>query len=73
MHFDKFTKVVMLMTSDQDGEALSALRMATAELNRRGVTWEDVLQGFMRDRRRLRDMQGYRPEENRWSKSYGGS
>lgn len=37
----KFIKVLMLTTSDQDGEALAAIRAANAMLRRADSTWND--------------------------------
>lgn len=41
---EKLTKVLMLTQSDQDGEALAAIRAANAMLARSGQNWE----GFLR-------------------------
>jgi len=36
---------MMMTTSDHDGEALNAIRMANAELKAHKVNWEEVLSG----------------------------
>jgi hypothetical protein len=38
----KLCKVMMLTTSDNDSEALAALRKANALLKQRGLNWEDI-------------------------------
>lgn len=43
MDADRFIKVMMLTTSDQDGEALSAIRTANNFLKKNNLTWENVL------------------------------
>ncbi len=44
MDTQKLTKLMMLTTSDQDGEALSAIRMANALLKRAGKNWQEILE-----------------------------
>src|SRR5262245_19018431 len=44
-NLDKIIKVMGLTGSNQDGEALSALRKATAMLKEWGWTWETILRG----------------------------
>ncbi len=44
-----FGKLMALTTSDNDGEALAALRKANAILKRGGLTWQALLFQSMRD------------------------
>ncbi len=41
--FEKFIKIMKLTQSDQDGEALNALRMANTILVEANVSWEELL------------------------------
>lgn len=43
--FTRLINIMMRTTSDQDGEALNAMRMANAMLTRVGKNWEEVLSG----------------------------
>lgn len=43
MDKERFLKLMMMTTSDADGEALNALRMANAMLKAEKKTWDDVL------------------------------
>jgi hypothetical protein len=43
MNREKFIKLMMLTTSDQDGEALTALRKANAMLAAENKNWEEFL------------------------------
>lgn len=40
---DKLTKLLAMTTSDNDGEALNAMRMANKIVKGAGLTWEQVL------------------------------
>jgi len=42
---EKMVKLLMLTTSDNDPEALSAIRMANAHLKKSKVSWEEFLRG----------------------------
>lgn len=53
MDVERFTKLMMLTTSDQDGEALSALRMANKMLRASGKNWEAFIAGKKDDTRAL--------------------
>lgn len=41
--FQKFTKLLGMVSSDQDGEALAAARKATAWLKANNLAWPDVI------------------------------
>ena len=41
--FELFIKLMMLSTSDQDGEALAALRKANAVLAEANMNWEELI------------------------------
>jgi hypothetical protein len=43
--FDRFIKLMMMTTSDQDGEALTAMRKANALLAGLNRNWEELLKG----------------------------
>lgn len=43
--FEIFIKLMMLSTSPNDGEALTALRKANAKLHSIGRNWEELLRG----------------------------
>lgn len=43
MNYDLFIKVLGLTTSDQEGEALAAIRKANAMLKAHNLTWRDVV------------------------------
>ncbi len=43
MELEKFTKIMRLCESDQDGEALAALRKANAMLKSAGLNWAEFL------------------------------
>jgi hypothetical protein len=45
MNFERFIKLMMMTTSSHDNEALSALRMANAELASLNRNWEEILRG----------------------------
>lgn len=45
----KFVKVMALTTSDKDGEALAALRIANKMLAAEKMTWGEVLTGVSRE------------------------
>lgn len=45
MDQDKLVKILMLSTSDADGEALNAIRMANAMLKSAKVNWREFLAG----------------------------
>jgi hypothetical protein len=49
--FEKLTKLMMMTTSNQDGEALNALRMANKILLQEKKNWADVLQKTPPDKR----------------------
>lgn len=40
---DKFLKIISLTTSDQDGEALSALRKALSMMKQSKITWRELI------------------------------
>lgn len=42
MNIETFTKLMMMTTSPHDGEALNAIRMANAMLNKHKLNWQDV-------------------------------
>lgn len=42
---EKFIKLLKLSASDADGEAISALRVATKMLTKANLTWEQLLDG----------------------------
>jgi hypothetical protein len=42
-HFERFVKLMGMTGSQSDGEAINALRMATAILIRENITWEEFL------------------------------
>jgi len=44
-NLDKFIKLMMMTTSQHDNEALSALRLANAELTKIDVNWDQVIRG----------------------------
>jgi len=43
MDRDKLAKLLAMTTSDNDGEALNAVRMANKMVRDAGITWQDVL------------------------------
>lgn len=45
MDVDRFTKLMMLTTSDSDGEAVNALRVANKMLRAGGLNWEAFIAG----------------------------
>lgn len=42
---DKLIKILMLSTSDSDGEALACLRKATAMMKAAKISWQELLEG----------------------------
>jgi hypothetical protein len=48
MKFERFVKLMQMTTSDNDGEALSALRRANAMLKAERKNWEDLVAGLVR-------------------------
>lgn len=42
---DRLIKLMMMTTSNHDGEALTAMRMANADLSAAKLNWEEVLRG----------------------------
>lgn len=46
-NYDRFIKLMMMTTSQHDGECLNALRMANAELMKLNRNWEEVIRGMV--------------------------
>lgn len=72
--FDLFLKLMMMTTSDVDGEALVALRKANAMLAEQNMNWEELLKAkvkFARQERSEEYHQRKRGERNRHDSTNG--
>jgi len=64
---EKLIKILNLTTSDSDGEALNAIRMANAILAKKDLTWEQVFRARLDEGERIVPR---RNEANPFSHSY---